>query len=176
MSLLIQKHGEAILQGTRSNISQRYRTVTRAMNREFWNIQSERKIVCMSALTGVRQLSTRATLIFWLSCRKANTLGTIIQIGNGQSRLLQAVKSAIQTAYPRSDVKADGQVVKIAFSDDMQFEILPAFKQLDSSYQYPDTNMDENWKATDPKAEQVAMRQKNNSIICLEKIIRYIVE
>ncbi|MDR3320285.1 MAG: hypothetical protein LBS77_05070 [Desulfovibrio sp.] len=100
----------------------------------------------------------------------------MIQIGNGQSRLLQAVKSAIQTAYPRSDVKADGQVVKIAFSDDMQFEILPAFKQLDSSYQYPDTNMDENWKATDPKAEQVAMRQKNNSIICLEKIIRYIVE
>lgn len=36
---------------------------------------------------------------------------------NSQSRLLQAVRNAILNAYPRSDVRADGQVVKIAFLD-----------------------------------------------------------
>ena len=51
--------------------------------------------------------------------------------GNGQSRLLQAVRQAIISSYPRSEVRADGQVVKINFSDGMKFEILPAFKNTD---------------------------------------------
>ena len=51
--------------------------------------------------------------------------------GNGQSRLLQAVRNAILTSYPRSEVRADGQVVKVLFSDGMKFEILPAFKNID---------------------------------------------
>ena len=92
---------------------------------------------------------------------------------NGQSRLLQAVRSALKEAYPRSDIKADGQVVKIDFSDGMKFEILPAFKQVSlgygwgsffqSAYTYPDSNMGGNWKSTNPKAEQEAMKVKNQS-------------
>lgn len=35
--------------------------------------------------------------------------------GNGQSRLLQAVRSAILESYPRSDVRADGRVVENRF-------------------------------------------------------------
>ena len=89
--------------------------------------------------------------------------------GNGQSRLLQSVKNAILNVYPRSDVRADGQVVKINFSDGMKFEILPAFKVFDwfgnwtGTYKYPDTNMGGNWKSTNPKAEQDAMANKNKS-------------
>lgn len=71
---------------------------------------------------------------------------------NGQSRLLQAVKNAIETPYSRSNIRADGQFVKIAFSDGMKFEVLPAFPQTSwegsVSYKYPDTNMGGNWKTT----------------------------
>ena len=83
--------------------------------------------------------------------------------GNGQSRLLQAVRQAILVPYPRSEVRADGQVVKINFSDGMFFEILPAFRNWDGSYRYPDTNMGGNWRSTNPKAEQDAMKNKNIS-------------
>ena len=47
------------------------------------------------------------------------------------------------------------------------FEVLPAFVSSDwyenVTYQYPDTNMGGNWRSTNPKAEQEAMRSKNNS-------------
>ena len=41
------------------------------------------------------------------------------------------MKNAIANSYPRSDIRADGQVVKISFSDGMKFEILPAFQNKD---------------------------------------------
>jgi hypothetical protein len=88
---------------------------------------------------------------------------------NGQSRLLQSVRQAIMNTYPRSDIRADGQVVKIAFSDGMKFEILPAFKNADwygnwdGTYKYPDSNMGGNWRSTNPKTEQDAMKSKNAS-------------
>lgn len=85
--------------------------------------------------------------------------------GNGQSRLLQSVRTAIKQSYSTSDVRADGQVVKIAFSDEMKFEILPAFASVDwagnTVYDYPDANQGGNWLSSNPKAEQEAMRQKN---------------
>lgn len=83
---------------------------------------------------------------------------------NGQSRLLQSVKEALKEPYPRSDIRADGQVVKINFSDGMRFEILPAFEQAlygRTTYIYPDSNMGGNWLPTNPKVEQVAMREKD---------------
>ena len=63
-------------------------------------------------------------------------------------------------------MRADGQVVKIAFSDGMKFEILPAFATYGWNgiiYKYPDTNMGGNWRSTNPKTEQDAMRDKNKS-------------
>lgn len=87
--------------------------------------------------------------------------------GNGQSRLLQAVKNAILDTYPNTDIRGDGQVVVVKFSDGMKFEILPAFKvrnywNYDEIYKYPDTHMGGNWMTTNPKAEQKAMKQKDN--------------
>jgi hypothetical protein len=46
---------------------------------------------------------------------------------NGQSVLLQAVKNSIKNRYPRTDVRGDGQVVVVPFSDGMRFEVVPAF-------------------------------------------------
>lgn len=49
----------------------------------------------------------------------------------------------------------------------MQIEVLPAFASTDwygkTTYQYPDTNMGGNWRSTNPKAEQSAMKDKNTS-------------
>lgn len=41
MSNRVEKHGEKIVQDTRNLISLRYRTVTKAINNEFWNSTSD---------------------------------------------------------------------------------------------------------------------------------------
>lgn len=169
MSLPVSKHSEIISRDTRSTISTRYRTVTWAINREFWNIQSETQnsLYVGSYGRGTAIDTSDLDILVELPVSEYNRYD--LARGNGQSRLLQAVRSAIQTTYPHSDIRADGQIVKIAFSDGMRFEILPAFKnvgvfgQWDGTYKYPDTNMGGNWRSTNPKAEQDAMKQKNDS-------------
>lgn len=169
MSLPVSKRGEVISRDTRSTISTRYRTVTRAINREFWNSQSETQnsMYVGSYGRGTAISTSDLDILVELPQNEYNRFD--YARGNGQSRLLQSVRSAIQIAYPRSEVRADGQIVKIAFSDGIRFEILPAFRsisvfgQWDGTYIYPDTNMGGNWRSTNPKAEQDAMKQKNIS-------------
>ncbi|GAB6172203.1 hypothetical protein JCM15765_16810 [Paradesulfitobacterium aromaticivorans] len=169
MSLPVSKHGEIIPRDTRSIISTRYRTLTRAINHEFWNSQSETQNSLYVGSYGRGTAIDTSDLDILVELPESEYNRYDFARGNGQSRLLQAVRSAIQTAYSRSDVRADGQVVKIDFSDGMRFEILPAFKnvdwfgQWDGTYKYPDSNMGGNWRSTNPKAEQDAMKQKNNS-------------
>lgn len=93
--------------------------------------------------------------------------------GNGPSRLLQAVKNALLETYPKTDISGDGQIVSLDFSDGIKFEVLPAFQDTardllgiltcDETYKYPDTHMGGHWIATNPKAEQKAMKDKNDS-------------
>ena len=167
MSNHVAKNREIISQENRSLISSRYHTVTRAINREFHGSDSETQnsLYVGSYWRGTAIDSSDIDILIELPQSEYNRYD--FAKGNGQSRLLQAVRSALQTTYSRSDIRADGQVVKIAFSDGMQFEILPAFKQNSwsgqLSYTYPDTNMGGNWRSTNPKAEQDMMKQKNGS-------------
>ena len=75
---------------------------------------------------------------------------------------------AVKAVYPKSDIRADGQVVKINFSDGMQFELLPVFKstnfwgEWDGTYLHADTNDGGSWETTNPKAEQKAVKEKNS--------------
>lgn len=175
MSDLVQKRGEVIAMDIRSKISLRYHTVTSAINREFWNIvsNSQNSLYVGSYGRGTAINTSDLDILILLPEEEYNRHNTLK--GNGQSRLLQTVKQSILTTYPRSDVRADGQVVKITFSDGMKFEILPAFKNLDwfgnwdGSYKYPDSNMGGNWRSTNPKAEQEAIKTKNqssNGLLC----------
>lgn len=161
MSNRIQKHKERIPLEKRKVISSRYHIVTKAINKEFWNSDSE---VMHSFYVGSYGRNTA------IDTSDIDILVELPEVqfdrfnnlsGNGQSRMLQAVRSAICTPYSRSDIRADGQVIKIAFSDGSDFEIVPAFKQQNGSYCYPDSNMGGKWKSTNPKAEQEAMAQKN---------------
>lgn len=169
MSLPVRKHGEIIPQDVRSTISTRYHAVTRAINREFWDSQSETQNSLYVGSYGRGTAIDTSDLDILVELPQSEYNRYDYAKGNGQSRLLQAVRSSIMTTYANSDVRADGQVVKIAFSDGMRFEILPAFKKIDwfgpwdGTYIYPDTNMGGNWRSTNPKAEQNAMKQKNNS-------------
>lgn len=169
MSDRVQKYGEKIPQDTRNLVSLRYHTVTKAINNEFWNSTSD---TLHSLYVGSYRRNTAIdTSDIDILIELPSTLFDHFNnlSGNSQSRLLQAVRNSILNFYPRSDVRADGQVVKIAFSDGVDFEIVPAFKSGDGSYKYPDSNTGGSWKSTNPKAEQEAMAQKNKmdpAIVC----------
>ena len=166
MSSYVIQNGYSIDMETRSHISKRYHTVTKAVNLEFWNSTSDslHSVYVGSYGRGTAVNSSDLDILIELPKEEYNRFD--LRKGNGQSRLLQAVKSAIHTSYPRSDIHADGQVVVISFSDGMKFEILPAFSHTDfwgkELYTYPDTNMGGNWRSTNPKAEQKAMHEKNS--------------
>lgn len=168
MALLVEKNNHPIGMDTRSLISKRYKTITKAVNKEFRNINSDSDYSFYVGSYG------RGTAI------DTSDLDVLVELpddeyehfhflsGNGASRLLQAVKNAVMIPYPKTNIRADGQVVVVQFSDDMRFEILPAFRNIDywgnwdGTYIYPDSHMGGNWLTTNPKAEQKAMKEKNS--------------
>lgn len=168
MSSPVTKNNHPISMETRSLISKRYKRITKAVNAEFWSINSETDHSRYVGSYG------RGTAI------NTSDLDVLIELpnneyehftslsGNGQSRLLQAVKDSLLSTYPNTDIKGDGQVVVVKFSDGMKFEILPAFRNLDwwgnwdGTYKYPDTHMGGKWMTTNPKAEQEAMDEKDD--------------
>lgn len=153
---------------TREQISKRYKRITRAVNAEFWNSNSDTAHSFYVGSYGRGTAAAASDLDVLLVLPREEYERYDSYRGNGQSRLLQAVKNAVLSTYPSTDIKGDGQVVVLNFSDDMKFELLPAFELLDcwgtsSGYDYADTHMGGRWLATHPKDEQDAMREKNKS-------------
>lgn len=150
---------------TRSLISQRYHKIVKAINQEFWNSNSDQLHGLYVGSYGRGTAVSTSDIDILVELPRLEYYHYDRLKGNGQSRLLQAIKNCILTPYPRSSIHGDGQVVVIQFSDGMKFEILPAFKETDYlgnvSYVYPDSNMGGNWRSTNPKREQEAMRVKN---------------
>jgi len=171
MNLHIKRGNHPIAQDVRSLISKRYKTITKAVNRDFWDSISDtaHSIYVGSYGRGTAIDTSDLDILVELPDSEYDHFESLK--GNGQSRLLQVVKNAVTATYPRTDVKADGQVVVVNFSDDMKFEILPAFQRKNKNpfrespvvgdYKYPDTHMGGRWLSTDPKAEQDAMSTKN---------------
>lgn len=163
----VKQSGERISLDQRSLISLRYKRITHAINAEFWGIDSETEHSRYVGSYGRGTAIDTSDVDILVELPRAEYERFDIRKGNGQSRLLQTVKSAILTTYPRSEVHADGQVIVIDFTDGIKFEILPAFKQVDRSgywngkYDYADSNMGGNWRSTNPIAEQEAMKRRN---------------
>lgn len=164
----VKRNCEIITRDQRDAISERYKRVTRAVNRAFWNSYSETAHSRYVGSYGRGTAIDTSDIDILIELPREKYEQYDARKGNGQSQLLQALKDAILSTYPRSAVKADGQVVVIDFSDGIKFEILPAFQQLDwlgnwtGKYDYPDTNMGGNWLTTNPLSEQRAMKQKND--------------
>lgn len=163
----VTKGNHPIDMDTRSLISKRYKTITKAVNGDFWNSNSETDHSRYVGSYGRGTAINVSDLDVLVELPNSEYDHFTSLIGNGPSRLLQAVKKAIQDTYPKTDIHGDGQVVVVSFSDGMKFEILPAFRHLDAwgdwdgTYIYPDSNMGGNWLTTNPKAEQDAMAAKN---------------
>lgn len=169
MGELVVSHKNIIDKDTRRLISDRYHRVTKAINTMFWNIDSDSKNSLYVGSYGRNTAISTSDIDILVSLPRSKYDQLNLHKGNVQSQLLQAVKSAIEILYSRSEIRADGQVIKINFFDNVKFEILPAFRKVDlfgnllEGYDYPNTNMGGNWEATNPKAEQDAMRDKNNN-------------
>jgi len=162
MSNPVKKNAEFISQDTRGVVSMRYKTITKAINSEFHNSQSDTANSLQVGSYGRGTAINTSDIDIIVELPKSEYERYDNQKGNGQSRLLQAVRNAILTPYPRTNVSADGQVVKVKFTDDMLFEVVPAFMSWNGTYTYPDSNNGGNWLSTNPKAEIEAMRQKNS--------------
>ncbi|MDA0246174.1 MAG: nucleotidyltransferase [Chloroflexi bacterium] len=79
---------------------------------------------------------------------------------NGQSKLLQDVKAVLQKRYPRTNIRADGQIISVPFTS-YKIEVLPVFKLTNGKYYYPDTHNGGSWKKTDPKSEMQFLSDSN---------------
>ena len=145
------------------SIPYRYSRIVQAVSREFWHDGSTTEHGLYVGSYGRNTAINTSDVDILVEIPKEEYCRYAGYIGNGQSRLLQAVRTAIDSTYPRSDVRADGQVIKVNFSEGLKFEVLPAFLSHDLSgyavYQYPDSNMGGHWKTTDPLIEQEAVRQ-----------------
>ncbi|MDE7431200.1 MAG: nucleotidyltransferase domain-containing protein [Lachnospiraceae bacterium] len=80
---------------------------------------------------------------------------------NGQSALLQEIKAEILERYPRTDIKGDGQAVVIEF-EKFSIDLVPAFKNTDGSFLFPNSNNGGSWENTNPIPEQRTSKDINN--------------
>ena len=146
---------------TVTSIRNRYHTITRRINLDFWSTASDaaHSLYVGSYGRGTCIYTSDVDIVVelpWSIFSKYDNYAS-----NGQSALLQAVKNSLKQTYSTSSLGGDGQVVVLNFSDGVRFEIVPAFRHNDGSYTYPDSNHGGSWKAMDPRAELQAFNSRN---------------
>ena len=160
-----------------SNVRLRYHGITKRLNKDFRGIDND----CLYSLyvgsygrgTAIHVSDIDILYILpWTYYTKYNSYQS-----NGQSALLQAIRDSIKQTYPVTYVSGDGQVVKVWFSDDVEFEVVPCLEYSDGSgFCYPDTNNGGSWKSTNPKPEINAINVwnslTNNNLKRLCRMIR----
>lgn len=161
MNFSVRKGGNAINSEILDGIARRYESISDAVRREFWGINVEERHSMYVGSYGRGTAISTSDIDILLELPKNEYYHYSFLTGNGQSRLLQTVKKSVLSRYPRTEVHGDGQVVVVVFSDGMRFELLPAFETSSGEYEYPDTHMGGNWKSTNPKAEQEALKRKD---------------
>lgn len=145
---------------TVEDISYRYKRITKQLNKDFYNSDSDtyHSFYVGSYGRGTDIHVSDIDMIFQLPYSTYERYNNYQ--GNGQSALLQAVKSSIENTY-KSSMRADGQVIVISFTDGITFELVPAFINKDDSFTFPDSNNGGSWKTTNPKPEIAEMNAKN---------------
>lgn len=160
----------------RSTISTRYLSICKRLNKDFWNLDTETggKYVGSFGRNTANGWVSDIDMIFEMPYSAYLTYDNYSN--NGQSAFLQAVKNSIIKTYPLTTLKSDGQIVLVKFADNMEIEVLPAFKNSDSSYKYADSNLGGSWKNTNPIPEIEAIslgdRITNNNLRNLCRMTR----
>ncbi|MBI1687627.1 nucleotidyltransferase [Methylorubrum rhodesianum] len=160
---------------TVGTISYRYRRITRQLNKDFWNTDSETAHSLYvgsygrdTAANGVSDLDVAFTLPNAMY-HKYNSYQT-----NGQSALLQEVKQSVGRTYSTSYVGADGQIIAVNFDDGIRFEFLPVFVNTSNTFTFADSNSGGSWRICDPRGEMAAFaaRDKANANGNLKAVCR----
>jgi hypothetical protein len=143
-------------------ISQRYKAITRRLNTDYWDTTSDTSHSLYvgsygrnTAINGFSDLD----MVFELPSEVYFQYDQ--HTNNGQSALLQAVRSSMQKTYSTTSIGGDGQVVVVSFQDGITFEVVPVFNNKAGSYTYPDSNGGGSWKTTNPRPEIEAIRARN---------------
>lgn len=144
------------------SIATRYGNITRRLNTDYWTTTSDTAHSLYvgsygrnTAIAGISDVD----MIFQLPYSEYVCYNNYA--GNGQSALLQAVKTSIEKTYSKTSIRADGQVILVPFTDGITFEIVPAFENENSSFTFPNANDGGNWKVTNPRPEIKAIRDRN---------------
>jgi Second Messenger Oligonucleotide or Dinucleotide Synthetase domain len=158
------------------NISNRYKQITKRLNQDFYGSESEtnHSLYVGSYGRSTDIVTSDIDVIFILPSdlyAQYNAWKT-----NGQSGLLQAVAKSIQKTYSTTYLGADGQVIKLNFTDGINFEIVPVFDLDDDNFKFPDSNDGGSWKTTNPRPEIKAIRDAdtkyNGNIRRLARMVR----
>lgn len=151
-------------------ISTRYKAITQRLNTDFWSTTSEAAHSFYvgsygrnTAIQGFSDLDMLFQLPYSVYDKYNNYLG------NGQSALLQSVKTSIEKTYSKTSIRADGQVILVPFSNGVTFEVVPAFIK-DNIYVFPEAKDGGRWKTTNPKPEIEEIRTRNS--MCNGNLVR----
>lgn len=132
-----------------NDINTKFRTITKRLNMSYYDGSTSEeehgnKVGSLGRKTAINGISDM-DMLFVLPISKFKQYDE--HKGNGQSALLQDVKTQIRIRYPYESiiVRGDGQVVVITFSN-YEVEVCPAFENSDGSYKYPDSNNGGTWK------------------------------
>lgn len=145
----------------KEKISSRYKKITKRLNSDFYNINSE---FSNSLYVGSywRDTDIHVSDIDMLFILPVSIYKQYDKYDwNWQSALLQAVKISIEKTYSITKLKADGQVIIVPFNDNIIFEVVPCFENNDWSFTFPNTNNWWSWKTTNPKPEIKEIKDKN---------------
>ena len=152
-------------------ISTRYKAITKRLNTDFWDTTSE---VSHSLYVGSYGRNTAIQGFSDLDMLFELPLSFYYKYdaysGNGQSSLLQAVRSSMAKTYSTSSIGADGQVVEVSFKDGITFQVVPVFSNGSGSFTFPDSNSGGSWSTTNPKPEIQAIRSRNEE--CNGNLVR----
>ena len=160
-----------------SDISRRYKAITRRLNTDYWasNSETSHSLYVGSYGRGTAIHGTSdVDMIFQLPYKTYEQYNN--HVGNGQSALLQAVRASVKKTYSVTNIGADGQVILVPFDDGITIELVPAFINNDDSYTFPDSNGGGQWKTTNPKPEKSAIKTRNaacnNNLVPLCRMMR----
>jgi len=84
--------------------------------------------------------------------------------GNGQSALLQEIKTVLNEKYTTTDkIRAWGKVVLVTFADGTHnVEVLPAYEQDDGTFLIPNSENGGSWDSFDPRSQVVKFQISND--------------
>ncbi len=145
------------------SIISRYHSITAIINRYYWNTKSDvlHSLYVGSYGRGTEIFGSDIDMLVHLPYETYKKFHNYAS--NGQSALLQEVKNVIKKTYPNTGLKADGQIISVSFCDGINFEVLPAFANIEGSYIFANSNNGGSWKVTDPKAEIKAINKRDQA-------------